>query len=371
MEALFNNVLVFTGAGLSKPLGLPTTAEFEEVINKSCSSDVLNELKAHLGDNAKDIEAILSIIGDLQRKDSFVYKYLERKKNQSSYSQIFPTLSKFIDNSIQSSIELKKKLYELLTEFNLSKAEALYKAIIAEIKALNSEACVSFFTANYDLTFENAYDNIADDLEKQFGISDVDLGFNIRRHKQHFDIQKGFEWKKDVIEYKKIHGSLDWHYDKKVCLKSGVSTKPDDPNTMPLLYPGFKGTPAEEPFITLHSQLFQRMMTADLLIFAGFAFRDQYINNLVDMAIMANPSLKVLCYNPAEIKDLPEESMLGMFVGKFKDRFKHIKERIDVKEEPLGIKRFVKISQNNGSHKKPVEESASANSKSNSRKVTI
>jgi hypothetical protein len=58
-----SNVLIFTGAGISKPLGLPLTNDFVDRIKAVCNGIVLQTLKElRPSANHTDIEVVLSFL---------------------------------------------------------------------------------------------------------------------------------------------------------------------------------------------------------------------------------------------------------------------------------------------------------------------
>src|SRR5262249_27813454 len=132
----------------------------------------------------------------------------------------------------------------------------------------------------YDLTFEGAVQS--DSLDwKDLGIADFDFGFKIRHGVSTYDPSTTDAPGPGVLEYIKLHGSLDWHKNADgLCTRAGLATVPDEPDTMPILYPGYKELPQRDPFLTLHARLHQRLIEARVVVIVGFAFRDAYINSI-------------------------------------------------------------------------------------------
>lgn len=83
------------------------------------------------------------------------------------------------------------------------------------------------------------------------------------------------------VRLTKLHGSVDWQRsrDGKIVMSNPVYTGNDQHHI--LLYPGHKGEPREEPFITFHNHLRLVAQQADAAIFIGYAFRDEYINQIL------------------------------------------------------------------------------------------
>jgi hypothetical protein len=48
-----------------------------------------------------------------------------------------------------------------------------------------------------------------------------------------------------------------------------------------IIYPGFKGRPSDVPFAGFHEYFKRRVSKVTHMLFIGFAFRDEYINELL------------------------------------------------------------------------------------------
>lgn len=329
-------VLLFSGAGLSHPLGLPTSNGFDEIIEPE-DNELIRLLKSHLDSRFGDIEAVLSSIEELNSTDNLIYKHLLQNQSNGYFNSVKQNIDSLRNMSRLYTIELKKAVHRKLATPNIPQCESLYYNILKEIRITIPNSAISFFTTNYDLTFE---DSIGDNkiLQTDLQINEIDDGF-ILSGSLIFSITKEYDWNPSVLEYKKIHGSLGWYYDaRKRTTKSHAGSTPDDPDSVPILYPGFKGSPQNEPFLSLHRQFWQRLLDADYAIFMGFAFRDPYINSLIDMVLMTNHKLKMFCYNPSEIDKLPQESYIHQLIKKEPKRFTYIKKGIGIIDNPLNLK---------------------------------
>ncbi len=87
----------------------------------------------------------------------------------------------------------------------------------------------------------------------------------------------------------------------------------------PILYPGFKGIPSNPIFQAFHGHLARALRSADHIIFLGFAFRDEYINDVCDRSIREDATVIVI--DPS--KDINASSLPS--------GFKHIQEGFDQK----------------------------------------
>jgi len=331
------NILLFTGAGLGVPLKLPITTEFQSVLNRGESS-IRDYLSGYLGKSSNDVENVLSTLERFIRLDSFSHYIIQNLKRNSSFNEVNNHLETIKSNSINFIHEIKRSVYELLRTYDAADAVALYTSLILQLKSLgknNSNVAISIFTTNYDLSFEDA-DELTDSFDN-LGIKEINYGFIYKSGKNRFDKKHDYQWKNDVIEYKKLHGSLDWSINRGGYVRSGVGVVPARPEEMPLLYPGYKETPSSEPFKTIHDQLLQRLLTANGILIVGFAFRDPYINNLFDTALRINTEANFYCYNPSSIDSLPKESAIKKFKENYSN-FHYIQEGASLQEEVLNLK---------------------------------
>jgi len=331
--------LIFTGAGMSVPLGLPSTTDFTESVQHGARA-VTNHVTKYLGASGEDIEWILSTLQSFTSETTFVEFLLPAITNDQPHA----TWGSFIENRIaqlrsESVLELtriKKIIFEKLSEYDETRALSLYLNLIDEVTTWEPNTAISIITTNYDLTFESAIEASRDEWKKR-GVEDVDFGFSIQFGRPIYDPSQDFQWKPSVIEYLKIHGSIDWHRDARSnCSRSMSSTVPDDPDQMAILYPGFKGVPEIEPFISMHGRLNRRLAEADNIIVIGFAFRDTYINNIFENMLRLRPDIKVLYYNPLSVDAFPKDSLVPHFIENYSS-FRHIKRGIGVDKGSLGL----------------------------------
>ncbi|MGN6638413.1 MAG: SIR2 family protein [Mucilaginibacter sp.] len=333
-------IILFTGAGMCVPMGLPSALSFANTIEK-CNIHLYNLLLGFLGENAKDIEQILYAIEEFVNGSNF-YKFLISHLNSSQTS--FKPFNDSINNQLISARrfqqEVKSDIFRILQRFDSQVALEIYLELLKSFKKLYNDFSLSIFTTNYDLVFEILERDYFDDFEK-LGYKDISYGFKSKRNVMQFDRFQDLKWENDIIEYNKLHGSLDWTKDNKGhVIKTGAVTIPAVPDDMPLLYPGYKGTPTGEPFISMHNKLYYRLVDCDVVYVVGFAFRDPYINSIFEFALRGNKNLKINCFNPLPIEKLPTESAIPQMVKSFPKQFIYNQRGIECKDNPLGIPLF-------------------------------
>ncbi|MGA2315947.1 MAG: SIR2 family protein [Thermodesulfobacteriota bacterium] len=339
-----SKIILFTGGGIGVPVGLPTTTDFVSTITKIRDNNpILKYVFEYLGKSSNDIEKLLFTLEELNREDNSTFKIIKNVVTEGNLPEtvkIMENISSF-NSQVKNAIDsIKKEIFNKLNNFNRIKAFSLYYNLFKEITTAVPGYKLSFSTTNYDLTFDDAFQS---DTAKwdDIGIKKINDFFVEDRGR--FILKTGFRKDNDDdMTFVKIHGSLNWHYDSgKNITKSGGVTTPDDPNTMPLIYPGFKGFIEDEPFKAFHDHLAADLDKAYAAIFIGFAFRDQYINFMLENALRRRQAKKnalfVQCFNPARIDEYPSNSRLPYFAKEFKDMFFLYNESFEVKENPLSI----------------------------------
>ena len=331
------NVVIFSGAGFCVPLGLPITNGFSDLLSSS-NGNIMAPLNQFLGEQKHDIEHILSTLETFIKDDNFInflIKDYVSFKGRQEFISVSNDINQIKEHATNLIKEIKLTIYNKLEIYDTKECALLYLNLIRQIKQLVPNSNISFFTTNYDLTFENAISDSESEFE-QMGIKGFEFGFRYDKSNSFvFDNTKDYTWNESILEYKKLHGSLDWSISRNKCFKSGAVTTPQEPNKMPVLYPGYKETPTMDPFKTLHDQLLQRLLTAQLVYVIGFAFRDAYINNIFDTALKINKSLEIYCFNPSDLTNLPKESGIKSFVKNYPAKFHHIKSGLTLDENPL------------------------------------
>ena len=347
-----SEIIILTGAGISNLFGLPMTSGFTTLINESSRFDMNSLLSNYLGDEFNDIEKVMFTLEDclddenknLQKHILEANKYFPNVRDNNGNA----VNSTIVNNSVRNTyIEIKRNaqnflfhlkngIYNLLDNPDIEKASTLYFNIFAQIRKKYPNSKISIFTTNYDLSFEKSCRSNKEKLKK-LGINTdtIDYGFMLQDGILVFngDTRKS---EREFLEYYKLHGSLDWHYDDLYgCTKSGANARPSRPDIMPILYPGIKGKPKKEPFIKLHDIFYDRLQTVDTMIVLGFAFRDPYINELIRFSKGVNKKYRMLFFNPTKLEELPQESGLYEFKGLFGKDLQYINSRIEIDGSPL------------------------------------
>jgi len=128
-------ILIFTGAGISVPLGLPSTTDFLEAIKQN-QKPILSQVINYLGASGRDIEWILSTLESFKNETPFTEFLLpllvQGISNQNETLQrIKNNLTGLKSQAIQEIIRIKKIIFEKLSKFDTSQAFSLYFNLIS------------------------------------------------------------------------------------------------------------------------------------------------------------------------------------------------------------------------------------------------
>lgn len=332
-------VLIFTGAGMGVPLGLPAASGFVDGV--TTGAQVITRIaQIYLGDPIQnDIEWVLATLESFRKEARFTETILHHLINPIDPQARKSALDQWENFKNQASSELvriKKLIFQRLVHFDVSQAVSLYGALIGEIREKYPQSAISIITTNYDLTFESAAEH-APAMVEDLGINEIEFGFSLKNGRPIYDSSRDWQWNSDTLEFLKIHGSLDWNRDVSGNYSRSMSTTiPDDPDKMAILYPGFKGVPEGEPFISLHGRLSQRLSEADIVVVIGFAFRDSLINSMFENVLRNRRDLDVLYFNPLAVESHPKNSVAPGFI-KLYPRFIHYCSGIEIRDKPLNF----------------------------------
>jgi len=344
-----SDIIIITGAGISNLFGLPLTSGFTSLIEESSKYQMNGLLSNYLGNGIYDIEKVMFTLEEfLDDENTNLQKHIIEARryfpsisssSEERVNQVIYNTYKDIQKQAYSYLfYLKTGIYNTLDNNNIEieKACTLYINTLSIIKKKYPNSKISIFTTNYDLSFENVCRREKERFKK-IGIDTDVINYGFTPQSDVFVFNTKYsDIERKSIEYYKLHGSLDWHYDDIFnCTKAGANAYPSNPEKMPILYPGVKGKPKKEPFITLHNIFFERLQTVDIVIVLGFAFRDPYINELIKISKMTNNKFKIFYFNPINLEELPQESGLHEFKGIFNDDLKYIVSKIDINGKSL------------------------------------
>ncbi len=338
-DNLYNDILIFTGAGFSRPAGCKLSGEMlKDLENKSNdgSSNIFSNIEK------KTIKFILSCL-DYQARWRFLesngkYLYipnieefavlLRRIKNRDNYlpypvtgnwsdklmilEQDFNKEEKKYESDLYTSIESKiiNNCYqEWLCNINISNDNTSYLNQLKEFiqkKLTSTKIKLDVFTLNNDLLMEVAF---KEENTHYIGfVSNKWVGFDKS------DIDEN-TYSASRINYYKLHGSLDWirltdgTIKKKFNEKNNETIDNENVDIDPLLIFGHGSKIyTVDPFFSLLEMFKAKLKEKKYYLVIGYSFFDPHINNLIFNELMNNHDKILIIFNPKLNDELNEEN---------------------------------------------------------------
>lgn len=326
------SLIIFAGAGASRGVSrdkYPMALDFLERLPDNIKDSHLYKqlLTYHELSNpgtSVDIENVLWELGQLDgalkeftQEGLFASKLLSNNQLREppsgiSGQQIQQELIqlKYQVNLLQNNIN--ERVYEFYSQ--LPEHEELERSWLPLLKKAASKDfdLIDIVTTNYDLVIEEALDSFKD--------INIRTGHTSGRYPS-VDLKEWHTPSTGLLT--KLHGSVDWKRGNgstmaEPVVRRGHAEFDDDHDKRLILYPGFKGTPSSEPFIAFHEHFRLRLKKTTHILFVGFAFRDDYINDLIKLNLPSNS--KVAVVNPA--RELPSQAFLA--------KAKHLKQNFGI-----------------------------------------
>jgi hypothetical protein len=316
-------IVVFAGAGASKSIGedqYPTTAQFFAQLPSEISGNQLFANIVHFHQNTTpekviDIELILwsladTIAGARAAQDPTTpLGFLLDGNRISTFVPDTPDLRRAVatlSGLVRMAEGLRDQIHEQIYKHYVPEpsSEGLKRGWVPLLTALaNTDPQIQIFTTNYDCVLEHALQ--ATNLQIETGRARVvydrldrswwEGTWQERRNKLSSSSKNGL--------LTKLHGSVDWLLDSGT-IYVGTPTFQGRHDERVILYPGFKGEPATEPFRSFHRHLADTVAEASLLVFVGFAFRDSHINSVLQRATSREAHIMLIDPSP-EVQPVP------------------------------------------------------------------
>jgi SIR2-like domain len=315
-SAMGHRVVVFAGAGASygvAPAKYPMTRQFFEQLPEVCRSDVLFSylttfLEQRSGKRTLDIEDVLWALGDLvsaiknATEPGNILQHLLTKNQISAVTNRRPSGPEVVDQFTDlrnRATGLRDAIHDEVYRYYAAKPEkgeleGSWVPLLKWLRGLSTDA-IDIVTTNYDLVIESALAEVGDmpiDTGKR---SNVDISLDLSLW------DRGRPPSSTGL-LTKLHGSVDWRYAAEgsgpLTIRWGHPEHDGMYDKRGIIYPGFKGVPEKEPFRSFHDYFGTVSERATHLIFIGFAFRDEYINALLQRA--PSPTARIAVIDPSE-----------------------------------------------------------------------
>jgi hypothetical protein len=305
-------VVVLTGAGASKPLGLPTM----EALLPSAFESLLQPVEEHqVFDMAAnwaavqnpavlDFELVFTLVDTIARlreSDPVAMAFAAARGSAGGF-QFKATPGSYIaggnlpayQKAAASLCErLKRVVHEQLAEPDEALAVKLYHDLFRVLGGvIDHPGVIDLFTTNYDRAVEVSHETAAEvdfELVKGFGL--VGRARAPRWDPSLYDNAPG---KRLTVKLYKLHGSLDWRRNGDVVEEVGADEYVKGRNA--LIYPIRKPV-IEEPFTNLFERFKQRLQESGVCVVIGSSLRDEYIRQAIVEQLNAE-TLRVVLVDP-------------------------------------------------------------------------
>ena len=300
----YSNVIVLVGAGASV---LCTNNAIDNRFGKTVAmlADLINaELKTDFKYySLQELADFCKYPVSVEVEENGVGTKLNPLFNLEDFLSDILSFEKYVpDSDYDKYILSKNKIFELIvsnTNYEYDNTYLKHSAFINTVSHLvKTPSKLTLVTTNYDTLIEDAADSI------EYTVMD---GFTFT-HRPHFDSDM-FEWnlvkdieniktreleyKKNIINLLKLHGSLTWERNEK-----GIFRKEKGEVAEPIMiFPSSNKymQSYQEPYFELFTK-FQELLKRPntLLITTGFSFADNHISQMIIQAILHNKSLATL-----------------------------------------------------------------------------
>lgn len=300
----FDNIIILAGAGAS-------VVSTEKGIDKNFGKTVFmlaQDIKSELDNN----DSLFSLQELAEQSKYDVSVEIDRNSEKRVFNPEFNledflsnliTFEKYVHDDINEKYKKsKQKIFQLIrknTSYDFDKEKLKHATFINTLaQKVKSPSKLTIVTTNYDTLFEDAAESI--------GFTAMD-GFSFS-HKPYFDSNmfewnlvkdienvktKELEYKRNILNLLKIHGSLTWERDELGIIRKDKSTI----CTPIMIFPSSNKymQSYQEPYFELFTK-FQDLLKRPntLLITTGFSFLDTHISKMITQAITHNKGLSTL-----------------------------------------------------------------------------
>ena len=289
-------ILVFVGAGGSAavdPKQYPTTVGFFERLPDEIKGDYLfgvvhSFLKSQKKEGQPiDVEEVLWNLDKVQKYFSLscnpntIEGWVMANDRLRYLIRNVPDLSPLLDGMpdlAESQIpnlkdRISTQVYQLYAIPPDADKLSDWVQLLEGIK--NHDPTIEIFTTNYDRVLERVIHGAKIDVETGLKPTSDQMVLDTT-----FWDYPGHPLDNNRGRLTKLHGSVNWQNSNEGIIVGNPIFTENHQNHV-ILYPGFKGKPDKEPFIKFHEHLRAVAGRARAAIFIGFAFRDDYINEIL------------------------------------------------------------------------------------------
>lgn len=363
-------IVLLLGAGASEPFELPTTKQFfEKIVQETIPEmELLHEIRKISG--ITDIEHVIKFIDTYTKFAELNLPFIKNQPLPSLLEGLTPEqLTTFTPLGIpeklykgqESLVRRLKTLRNSVIDYlfrvyslnpnNVRKAIKIYKPFLELLFTKNAAYRLPVFTTNYDRVIEDIY---GADFHRIYRMADGFLYDEVSREDRWASKTYEKDYDQSYIALFKLHGSLSWRISHEGNIVRIITEEKASDRKYPenvLIYPASEEYPRTEPFYTAYSYFQSYLERAEKCIVVGSSFRDDPINQRIDISMKENRKLKLIIVspNPKElIKDRQEEI--------FKENmFEEVRNRVILLDGKFGDADLCKKLEDVLGDKKPME----------------
>lgn len=358
-------MIIFLGAGASKPFGIPTMQAFVDEFGKEIEtngskeekqlySNIKRLLKEHY--SAIDLEIVLTLLNDMAhginsntlgpsfayyRESTYKHDWSQAiKTGENSYllppkiigkdvgvsrnkiaEKLKDNLKKFIkENCITDNIKKIVEVYDQFFDF-LSSIRSIKLSKNTSTSIINKTTQVDGHFVFPINIFTTNYDHCIEIYCKKRGIKFID-GFQgdsfgrmvlnaVQENREFFKQKREFD-----IGIFKLHGSIDWYKEKNsneiiksqiLLLNRANLIDGGEIEGEVMIYPTQEKYLFRDPFFEMFHFLKEELKYKHVCLVIGYSFRDEAIKNIFIDAVNQNPKLKIVLLAPSANEIIEKE----------------------------------------------------------------
>lgn len=285
----FDHIILLSGAGTS-------------VVDDGSLGKTMKVLWNAIVEELKKDDTLFSL-EELGTKTNFEFEYNGNREINSDLETFLSHLQVFENFNIDPKYtNTFKKILDVIKDnvsYGYDSSKVNHPKIIELLsKRINEPNKLMVVTTNYDILFESAAEDLNYTVIDGFSFSATpffntsNFDWNLIKHIPNVKT-KELEYKPNVIDILKIHGSITWEKE-----ADKIYRKPKDSVIRPIMiFPTQDkySQSYDEPYFELFSK-FQEALKRNntLLITSGFSFSDKHITRMIEQSIKNNNGLSML-----------------------------------------------------------------------------
>ena len=300
----FSNIIVLVGAGASV---LCTSGKIDKRFGKTVFmlADLINNTLKQNSNlfTLQELAQLCKYNVPVELVEQGGASKLNPSFNLEDFLSELLSFEKYVSDADASKyVRSKSKIFELIVEntsYEYDNNCLKHSTFINTVSHLvRTPSKLTIVTTNYDTLIEDAADSIEYTVMDGFSFShrpyfNSDMfEWNLVKDIENIKTRE-LEYKKNIINLLKLHGSLTWERDTKGIRRN---EKADVSNPIMIFPSSNKYMQSyQEPYFELFTK-FQELLKRSntLLITTGFSFADNHISQMIIQAILHNKSLAVL-----------------------------------------------------------------------------